>query len=453
MNPNISPQKEIPVKKPLKEMSKAERRELQERQRAEKEIKKSAGLNSTLKGFKKPAEAPKNLANSHNKTKATKSDTNVTPTSTEKKRGSKKGVGLFSHLEGGSTKDGSVSEDEVHPVVVEIALQIKSYAISGSNARCIAMLLAFKRVIADYATPPDTPLCRHLITHLSPMIRYLKFASGRPLALAMGNAIRYLKREISTVDPDLTDEDAKSLLADRIDNFIRDQIIVADHIIATNALEKIQPNDVILTYGGSSLIFQALTAAHEKGVSFRVIIVDSGPRFEGKHMARKLVEKGVECTYVLLAGVAYIVKEATKVFLGAHGLFSNGTLLARAGTAMVALAGHHQRLPVIVCCETYKFSDKVRLDSVVWNEIGDARDLLAISTLDYSTVSAQAAAEEKAKNQVLEANLNAYSNLHFLNLLYDLTPAEYLTVVVTEVGLIPCTSVPVVLREYGPLLQ
>lgn len=64
--------------------------------------------------------------------------------------------------------------------------------------------------------------------------------------------------------------------------------------------------------------------------------------------------------------------KATKVFLGAHGLFSNGTLLARAGTAMVALAGHHQRLPVLVCCETYKFSDKVRLDSVVWNEIGTA---------------------------------------------------------------------------------
>ncbi|KAJ9062023.1 hypothetical protein DSO57_1015068 [Entomophthora muscae] len=170
-------------------------------------------------------------------------------------------------------------------------------------------------------------------------------------------------------------------------------------------------------------------------------------------MVRKLVRKGVECTYVPLAGVAYIAKEATKVFLGAHGLFSNGTLLARAGTAMVALAGHHQRLPVIVCCETYKFSDKVRLDSVVWNEIGDARDLLAISTLEYSAVSAQAATEEEAKNQVIDDNLTSHSNLHFLNLLYDLTPADYITVVVTEVGLIPCTSVPVVLREYAPLIQ
>lgn len=35
-------------------------------------------------------------------------------------------------------------------------------------------------------------------------------------------------------------------------------------------------------------------------------------------------------------------------------------------------------------------------------------------------------------------------NLKLLNLMYDVTPSEYITVVVTEVGLIPCTSAPVV---------
>lgn len=205
--------------------------------------------NSNSKGAKKPQDTLKNIVPTQGKGKSTKPDDTTSNLQTGKNI-SKKSVGLFSHLEGGTSKEGLVSENDVHPAVVEVALQMKAYAISGSNARCIAMLLAFKKVISDYCTPPDTPLCRHLISHISPMIKYLKNASGRPLALAMGNAIRYLKREISTVDPDLTDEDAKALLGDRIDNFIRDQVIVADHIIATNALEKIQPNDVILTYGG-----------------------------------------------------------------------------------------------------------------------------------------------------------------------------------------------------------
>ncbi len=35
-------------------------------------------------------------------------------------------------------------------------------------------------------------------------------------------------------------------------------------------------------------------------------------------------------------------------------------------------------------------------------------------------------------------------DLKLLNLLYDLTPSKYITTVITEVGMIPCTSVPVV---------
>lgn len=39
-------------------------------------------------------------------------------------------------------------------------------------------------------------------------------------------------------------------------------------------------------------------------------------------------------------------------------------------------------------------------------------------------------------------------NLRLLNLHYDVTPSKHITLVVTEVGLIPCTSAPVIWREY-----
>lgn len=35
-----------------------------------------------------------------------------------------------------------------------------------------------------------------------------------------------------------------------------------------------------------------------------------------------------------------------------------------------------------------------------------------------------------------------------LNLMYDAMPAEYVTLIATEFGAIPPTSVPVILREY-----
>lgn len=38
------------------------------------------------------------------------------------------------------------------------------------------------------------------------------------------------------------------------------------------------------------------------------------------------------------------------------------------------------------------------------------------------------------------------NNVTPLNLLYDVTPPDLVTAVVTELGFLPCTSVPVVLR-------
>ena len=45
---------------------------------------------------------------------------------------------------------------------------------------------------------------------------------------------------------------------------------------------------------------------------FRVIVVDSRPKMEGRHMLKTLVQKGVKCSYVLINAVSYIMKEVSK---------------------------------------------------------------------------------------------------------------------------------------------
>lgn len=45
--------------------------------------------------------------------------------------------------------------------------------------------------------------------------------------------------------------------------------------------------------------------------------------------------------------------------------------MARAGTAQVAMVAHAHNVPVLVCCETHKFSERVQTDSFVYNEIGN----------------------------------------------------------------------------------
>ena len=66
-----------------------------------------------------------------------------------------------------------------------------------------------------------------------------------------------------------------------------------------------------------------------------------------------------------------MISEVTKVFLGAHAVFANGCVMSRVGTSQVALLAKSQNVPVLVCCETYKFSEKVQTDSFVFNELGN----------------------------------------------------------------------------------
>jgi translation initiation factor eIF-2B subunit delta len=277
---------------------------------------------------------------------------------------------------------------------------------------------------------------------------------------------------------------------EKIDNFIRDRITMADQVIMSLGLQKIQDGDVILTYARSSVVQGLLLAAHAKGIKFKVIVVDSRPRFEGiaivrvcvgngdnmmvmvaplthafcwaislgKQLLRALANAGVPCTYVLLTAIGHVMREVSKVILGAHSLLSNGALYSRAGTAVVAMSAHERKIPVIVCCETYKFSDRVQLDSFVQNEIGNPDELVndQHNNFGHSSVryhdsvrsnSAVAASSGSTSGGVL-SGWKESRDLKLLNLLYDLTPSEFVTVVITEVGLIPCTSVPVILREF-----
>lgn len=65
---------------------------------------------------------------------------------TDTKKGDKK-VALFDHLYSHSRRTTlSGAAKDVHPAVLALGLQMSSYVICGSNARCVAMLLAFKQV-------------------------------------------------------------------------------------------------------------------------------------------------------------------------------------------------------------------------------------------------------------------------------------------------------------------
>jgi translation initiation factor eIF-2B subunit delta len=288
-------------------------------------------------------------------------------------------------------------------------------------------------VIESYTTPPGTTLSRHLSSHvLSPQIEYL--TACRPMSISMGTAIRWLKLKISKIDIDQGDAQARESLCEDIDEYIRDRITLADQVISRTASQQlIKDGDVVLTYAKSSIVQQSLIQAHNDGKKFRVIVVDSRPLFEGKSLARTLVDIGLSVKYCLMNGVSHCIRDATKVLVGAHAMMSNGRLYSRVGTAQVAMEAKDYDIPVIVLCESVKCTERVALDSIVFNEVAPSDELLLPSE----------------RNPDLPGPLARWrdvKHLQLLNIMHDVTPADYLSMIVTELGIVPPSSVPVLQR-------
>lgn len=79
------------------------------------------------------------------------------------------------------------------------------------------------------------------------------------------------------------------------------------------------------------------------------------------------------------AALSYIMREATKVLFAASAVLANGSVFARAGSAMVALVARSYSVPVIVLAETNKFHERVQLDAITTNELLDPRALMQFS--------------------------------------------------------------------------
>ncbi|XP_077219581.1 uncharacterized protein LOC143853727 [Tasmannia lanceolata] len=321
--------------------------------------------------------------------------------------------------------------DPMHPAVFKVGLQYLAGDISGGNARCVAMLLAFHEAIRDYSTPPEKTLVRDLTAKIGSYVSFL--IECRPLSISMGNAIRFLKNIIAKLPLTLTEPEAKASLQSDIDRFINEKIVLADKVIVRHAVTKIRDGDVLLTYGSSCVVEMLLVYAHELGKQFRVVVVDSRPKLEAQALLRRLVAKGITCTYTHLNAISYIMHEVTRVFLGAASVLSNGTVYSRVGSACVAMVAHAFHVPVIICCEAYKFHERVQLDSICFNELGDPD---AISKVPG----------RKDLNHL--DNWADCENLQLLNLIYDATPSDYVSMIVTDYGMVPPTSVPVIVREY-----
>lgn len=197
--------------------------------------------------------------------------------------------------------------------------------------------------------------------------------------------MNFIKMSIASLNMKQGADKQKQKIYEKIDYIIKERIIMADQTIVEKSMSLFSQNeeeeDIILTFGGVQLLRTIFTEAKERKMKFRVIIADAGPDFEGREMVKILSNIGIKVTYTLISGVSFLIDKVTKVFIGASSVLSNGAVITKVGTSMLTTIAKRHQKPVVVFTETYKFSDKVHLDPINNNEIGDPQALLSYNSI------------------------------------------------------------------------
>ncbi|KAG0715882.1 Translation initiation factor eIF-2B subunit delta [Chionoecetes opilio] len=328
-----------------------------------------------------------------------------------------------------------VNSDSVHPAVLSLGLKMKYGVVEGSTARVVSMLAAFKRFISDYRTPDSCDLSRDMADKLKPNVDFLH--ACRPHAIAMDNAIRSVKHKINSIDPATPEAQAKDELRGDIDVYVEENIVLASSTIASHATSLIH-NDVLLTFGYSALVCDVVEAVVKAGGKVSVVVADYSQPPSGATMVQCLERLGVTTYYRLVTDLSHIMSKVTKVVVEAEAVMMNGAVQAMCGTACLALAAATHHKPFIVLCQTYKFCNMDLTDSLVVNELGDANSMVSCASQNHCGVL---------------ADWRDTQNLNVVRLVYDVTPASLVTVLVTEQSVLPTSAVPVIIhRKYADIL-
>lgn len=255
---------------------------------------------------------------------------------------------------------------------------------------------------------------------------YRLLLNTRPTAVSLPNALRYVMHRVRLAFKKGMDVDELRAITVRAAEDFKKSSQEAVRRISDIGAKRIRNGDLIMTHCNSSVAISILKEAKRQGKEFRVIATETRPRFQGRLTAKALSEAGIPVTLIVDSAARYFMPKVDKVIVGADVVTANGAVVNKIGTSQIALAAKEARVRVFVGAETYKFSPSTVLGELV--EI-----------------------EERPPEEVVPPEeLSQLKGVTVANPAFDVTPPEFIDIIVTERGIIPPqASVLILMEEFG----
>jgi len=298
-----------------------------------------------------------------------------------------------------------------------IAEDIRSMRIRGAGLIARSAVEALQIVARD-SRAKDV---ESFVNELTEAARIL--LQTRPTAVSLPNGIRYVMHRVNSGrSRALSVEMIRATAIQAAQDFIENAKTAVQKIGEIGA-RRIVDGDILLTHCNSGAAIEVMKTAWSQGRKFEVFVTETRPRFQGHITARELARAGIPVTLILDDAVRYFMQRVDKVIVGADAVTANGALINKIGTSMVALAAHEARRRVFVAAETYKFSPETMIGELVTIEERDPSEIIS---------------DEQQKR---------VGSIKVLNPSFDVTPPEYIDLIITERGIIPPVGAILILEE------
>jgi methylthioribose-1-phosphate isomerase len=249
-----------------------------------------------------------------------------------------------------------------------------------------------------------------------------QIVSARPTAVNLAWAAGRLRRAVTATAATTTDEALRRLAREAEAIHEEDRQIC--RAIGEHGLPLIVRGCGVLTHcnAGALAVSELGTAtaplylAHARGVPFRVYIDETRPLLQGSRLtAWELERAGMDVTLICDSAAAAMMAEGAidLVLVGTDRVTANGDVVNKIGTLALAILCRHYDIPFYVACPA--------------------------STFDSTTPDgASVAIEERDADEVraFRGTQAAPAHVAVRNPAFDVTPAELVTAIVTDRGIV-----------------
>lgn len=239
--------------------------------------------------------------------------------------------------------------------LIKDAERISSLEIQGATNVCLAAC----DFLSEYAQRLEIDDKKKILKQLNKG-RELLFAT-RPTEPAMKNGLNYILRKL--------DKELDLIAISEIPNKVRQfkdeyhaKLKSAKNKIAKIGANRFPTEDpegfTVFTHCHSSVVTGILIEAKKQGKKFRVVNTETQPKLQGRQTANELLEVGIEVIHIVDSAMRWAVNhfEADIILIGADSLTSEGTVLNKIGSRLLALVSRENHVPFYVATPLLKYN-------------------------------------------------------------------------------------------------